>query len=471
MSESEPSSDVVGNNRDPLEQQTQHSPESEAENEFPNLRVSFHEPSYGKALGPQEQTWSSEDAISLKKLQILVYPQHAKRNPRIGSLTRNDILTSLKSSKRECIRDLQPNSIAHRKTTVLGKKMVFSPSGDSYDGNERLHLVTYWVGDGYLIPWDGGQEQNLHPGEVFCHWIAKSDLPEDFPLNEMRLFDGTETLLIGAAQVRLNPDCRCSNSEIKKCLNESKSIRPLAAYDPSNMSRQKQWKYRLAFLESWEHPEMNYLDPAELEHRYGLEISLSTCNARKVPLVRLLGSQSILQYLRPFPWSDTGCKTEYINAVRDKDLRAFRQLWQDPPPWQEDIRKAVCCCLRALSETGVGIKEEVDALYVLWVPAPGQRHLVTLNEQRDKWSGFLRDSRDYFTMAVVTGRCLDFTDDNGRGCGSNGYSIFETALIVNDSIKPIQLRKVRARKGGGAQELDLHEGILNENGEQILKLP
>jgi hypothetical protein len=255
-------------------------------------------------------------------------------------------------------------------------------------------------------------------------------------------------------------------------------IQPLATYDPSRFVEAETvevqvgvpakgftgkyggtWKrrdghpLRLAFLEGWEHPELNCLDPAELEHRYGLEVSLSTFNSRKVPLVRLLGSPSMLEYLRTFPWLDADCKTRYIDAVCDRDLRAFRRLWQNCPQRQEDIRKAVCCCLRAFSETGVGIKEEVDALYVIWVPAPGQRHLVMLNEARYKWSGFLKDSRDYFTMDVVAGRCLDFTDDGGKRCGCDGYSVFETALTVNDSIKPIQLRKLRVRKDGRIQEL------------------
>jgi hypothetical protein len=64
-----------------------------------------------------------------------------------------------------------------------------------------------------------------------------------------------------------------------------------------------------------------------------------------------------------------------------------------------------------------------------------------LTESRHSWAGSLKDSGDYFTMAVVPEKCLDFSSKGGRCCRHQGYSVFETALIINDNIKPRELKR------------------------------
>ena len=369
---------------------------------------------------------------------------------------------------------------------------VFCNSLSDVGSNGRLHLVTkidifadiwgplwkeclvgtpaeayrYRVGDGHIIPWMTNDQPTLLSGEIRCHWVTASDLPQTYSREAQWSFDGSETLVIGAPHVKINGDCRCDLQEIKRRLQQCERLRRLGTYDPSTYldaqtleiqvgvpakgvvgKYARTWKrreghpLRLALLEAWDHPELNLIDPAFFEHRMGLEVSLSTHNARKVPLVKLLGSSSMCKLLELFQWADDECRTRYMVAVRDADPKALRRLWENHPQWREDIRKAVCCCLQALSETGIGRKEDPEALCVAWVPAPGQRYLAMLTESRHSWAGSLKDSRDYFTMAVVSEQCLDFSPDGGRCCGRQGYSVFETALVINDSIKPRELKK------------------------------
>ncbi|KAH8775075.1 hypothetical protein BGZ57DRAFT_927965 [Hyaloscypha finlandica] len=54
-------------------------------------------------------------------------------------------------------------------------------------------------------------------------------------------------------------------------------------------------------------------------------------------------------------------------------------------------------------------------------------------------------------MAVVSEKCLDFSPEGGRCCRRPGYSVFETALVINDSIKPRELKKKITR--GEVREL------------------
>ena len=368
---------------------------------------------------------------------------------------------------------------------------VFCDSSSDVGSNDRLHLVTkidifadiwgplwkdcrvktpaeayrYRVGDGYIIPWMTNDQPTLLSGEVRCHWVTASDLPQPNYSQAQWSFNGSETLVIGAPHVKINAHCRCDLREIKKRLHECARLRNLGTYGPSTYldaetleiqvgvpakgivgKYARTWKrreghpLRLALLEVWDHPELNLIDPAFFEHRMGLEFSLATHNARKVPLVKLLGSSSMRQLLESFQWANDECKRHYLVAVSDADPKAFRRLWENRPEWREDIRKAVCCCLHALSGTGVR-KEDPEALSVAWVPAPGQRYLAMLTESRHSWAGSLSDSRDYFTMAVVSEKCLDFSPEGGRCCRRQGYSVCETALIINDSIKPRELKK------------------------------
>ncbi|CZR54961.1 uncharacterized protein PAC_04846 [Phialocephala subalpina] len=353
---------------------------------------------------------------------------------------------------------------------------VWGPLWKEHSSKEAKQIVRYRVGHGHIVPWPCQSGLTIEPGEIYCHWVAAT---EAYDTPEKR-FDGSETLVIGAPHVTLALNCSCLNRRIKQHLNEYGLIQPLATSDPSRYVDSetvevqagvpakgfvgkigRTWKrreghfQRTALMEAWDHPEMGQLDPAMLEHRYGLEISLSTHNARKARLIRLLGSPSMLEYLRPFPWLNIECRTAYIDAIRSRDHRAFRRLWYNPnltAGWQENIRKAVCWCLKALSETGVGTKEEQNTLYVIWIPAEGHRHLALLKQPKHKWSGFLKDSKVYFTMAVATDRCLEFPYDGGRLCGTRGHSVFETELIVNESMKPDGLEKRSPREFEGGSE-------------------
>jgi hypothetical protein len=154
----------------------------------------------------------------------------------------------------------------------------------------------------------------------------------------------------------------------------------------------------------------------------------------------------MVQYLEGYQWNPIECKRMYFDAVGNKDPKAFRHFWDAHVDWQEEIRKVICRCIRVLWETGV--KGDSKSLSVLWIPARGHRYLVRIRDPEPDWVEFLRDTTDYFTMAVGLGKCLDFDHGMGRRCRCKGSCVFETALVVNRKIKPQEFRRRHSEDPG-----------------------
>ena len=235
-----------------------------------------------------------------------------------------------------------------------------------------------------------------------------------------------------------------------------------------------------ALLERWRNGTRN---PLELEAFSGVEISLCTLNARRRRLLQLLNSRTLRKYLKgiSFVWDDEACETCYFKALQSP--RAFRTFWREHRPWRKNVGDAVSECLDALMETG--INEENRELSALWVEtfdeigdsdgehdsdrdrpsvssaAPSIRSsqesdfeaveewIVTLFRSEHTWTGFLQDSPECLTMAIMDTTCLDLDDADGyvRRCQSSrssedgrlvkwtpGYPVLQTSMLLNEQV-------------------------------------
>jgi len=226
-----------------------------------------------------------------------------------------------------------------------------------------------------------------------------------------------------------------------------------------------------ALVERWRH---NLRNPMDLEAFSGVEISICTRNARRRRLLHLLGSPTMSNYLRifSFPWISESCEYAYFKALRSPKL--FRKFWKGHPEYQENVGDAIFMCLDALVETG--IDENSRELRCLWVESfdtegdsdgesdeesdNGERAesspqstaitkpsssffeewIVTLFKSEHTWTGFLEDSEESLTMAVLGMSCLDFDHGGyGRRCSQRqssckGYPVLQTSLQINESI-------------------------------------
>lgn len=201
-----------------------------------------------------------------------------------------------------------------------------------------------------------------------------------------------------------------------------------------------------------------------LEYRFGVEVSACTYNARRRRLITLLGSKTMLNYLRngSLIWQDSECEAQFYAALESSDHRAFRTLYQSQRDWQPDLGKAVTYCLDALAETGTSGK----GLDSLWIPGsePGQRVNVAIREH--SWVGFLKDTENCCTMAILEDNCLElpnlnemsarqcqnrripnFTSDSGQVVTN---SVLETAFLLNQSSVPETMRLVHCHGPNGS---------------------
>ncbi|KAM3066964.1 hypothetical protein ACMFMF_010013 [Clarireedia jacksonii] len=258
---------------------------------------------------------------------------------------------------------------------------------------------------------------------------------------------------------------------------------------------------KAALVERWRHGLRN---PIDLEAYSGVEISLCSRNAIRRRLLNILGSNTMVNYLHgiSFSWISDICKESFLKALRCP--KSFRKFWKMHKEWQANIGDAISKCLDALEETG--IDDDSQELSAFWVESfdedgdsdgeaddesvvdssdkddnddntaqgptalptpPDSTHslpcskffeewIVTLFRSEHTWTGFLQDSEESLTMAVVGMTCLDFHDQDGfgRNCSmspkAKGYPVLQTSLHVNESI--ISSCKLKQEKVGSGQK-------------------
>ena len=216
-----------------------------------------------------------------------------------------------------------------------------------------------------------------------------------------------------------------------------------------------------------------------------------------------LASQTMGNYLQSisFKWISSDCEAKYFRALRCP--KSFRKFWKAHKEWQQNVGDAISKCLDALEETG--IDADSGALSALWVDvfdqdgdsdgesaglcvededpsAPGpaspktlapasvphsefcEEHIMTLFRSEHTWTGFLQDSAESLTMAVVTKSCFELpaSQSGGRRCSSQqtmirGFPVLQTSLKLNEAVLKEKLRRELAcgdTMGWNAHELE-----------------
>jgi len=345
---------------------------------------------------------------------------------------------------------------------------------------DHNHILRYSVGNGVILPWnlpspDSQDSISSQKGEVFCHWISDKDIGETGSLvesSEAHLHPDN-ILLIGASmKLHDNPSCNLSTNENKQRLRDAGSLSELGTMKNTKVvdsetvqiqvgppyvkigvqrtykRRGRTWKE--ALIENWKNnPESRNV--RILEYKFGVEVSACTYNARRRRLVTLLGSKTMMNYLRngSIRWDSTDCQEKFYAALESSDHRAFRNLYMSQKDWQSDLGKAITYCLDGLTETGINEK----GLDLLWVPDSDLGQRVNIRFREHNWAGFLKDTEDCCTMAVLEDKCLELSDltqvrkcqnqKNGSGptIGSMSnqildISILETSFMLNQNSVP-----------------------------------
>jgi hypothetical protein len=411
----------------------------------------------------------------------------SRGNERLCLSTTIDALTDLWGPSWKIVRDSEPGQIQQ---FDIGNGAIIPWPADSERRQTVLHSEIF-------CHWISFKDWNTNEIET-----SKSSL-------ERKCFFDDDILLIGAANdfgLVLNPDCLPSIERlftIKTSLDQQGALRApntfraqryidahevqvqgsalglLSASGTVIYKRRKGQTMKDALVERWRH---NLRNPMDLEAFSGIEISLCTRNARRRRLLHLLGSPTMFKYLRgiTFVWTSEACEYAYFKALRSPKL--FRKFWKGHPEYRDNVGDAISRCLDALEETG--INEDSRELRGLWVEsfddtegdsdgesdnesdddqksnpttqstavtkAPTnffEEWIVTLFRSEHTWTGFLEDSEESLTMAVLSMACLDFDHGGyGRRCSKpqlqstnhaikpKGYPVLQTSLQLNSSL-------------------------------------
>jgi hypothetical protein len=315
-----------------------------------------------------------------------------------------------------------------------------------------------------------------------------------------------DILLIGASyRLNYNPRCGLSTDDVTKHLRDSESFSEPGTMKNTRVAdseavqiqlgppyikagAQRTYKrrgitWKSAFIESWKNnPEGRNV--RMLEFRFGVEVSACTHNARRQRLITLLGSKTMVNYMRnaSLRWDSTDCQERFYAALKSSDHKAFRNLYKSQRDWQPDLGKAITCCLDALSETGTNKK----GLDLLWVPdsKPGRR--VNIRSHEHNWVGFLKDTEVCCTMAVLEDKCLELPKlSRIRKCREREYgsgsavspmsdqtrdlSVLETSFMLNENSIPksISREPCHGRNGSTPRHRHRWSTSLLKDGEKF----
>ncbi|KAH7407900.1 hypothetical protein BKA64DRAFT_667668 [Cadophora sp. MPI-SDFR-AT-0126] len=387
---------------------------------------------------------------------------------------------------------------------------IWGPMWTSHIPTQPTQILHYKIGSGLIVPWKedeistydkdrikNGSLQREDLGltvtrddEVRCHWISDHDARHKSGLEGStgQILSNRDTLLIGAS-LKLRRNNNCSPKLVKKSLQDDVLVRPAgtskrarhrdtetvttqvgwsgiaAGTQFSYKIREKTWKQ--AIVERWTNDPARRV-PRILEYWLGVEISMCTFNARRQRLITLLGTSTMLQYLRglSLSWASKS-ESQFFDALCDPDYTTFQRRWRAHPDWQADWGNAISCCLQALTDTGTAER----GLEAFWVTEAAFEATVTLDKDEHTWVGFLKDSTCCCTMAVVVDNCLELPRQWARSCQfiedyspssqgpqhaalsrpvpPRGQTILETSMVVNRNgvPRPIKCKAYHRRDG------------------------
>jgi hypothetical protein len=351
---------------------------------------------------------------------------------------------------------------------------IWGPMWEISTSRDSEAVLRYDLEKGSIVPSrtpPGGWDVRLSTLDLPCHWISNHDLriwETDNASHEPSMILKNRTLVIGGSHpiclientepchrdsARLETDL--SNSGYLRTPGTSKARRKTDAETFSAMvgsgapgvvfgySRStkiiagRSWKESL--LKRWIHEKTTRNPDTLLQYR-GIEISQCTSHSRRIRLVDVLGTKTMMRWFSTINPVNVPEVAVRIDQMLRSCPAQLVQCYIEEPGMRENIGDLVGACLNVLFETGC-TAESATALSAFWMFA-NDEHLIGYPPKRFEWSGLVQDTDSSCAFVVLEEKCLIFC--LGRGCQyPNGNSqrsdqfgsLFETRLIINDQIK------------------------------------
>ncbi|KAI9677343.1 MAG: hypothetical protein M1822_008150 [Bathelium mastoideum] len=243
-------------------------------------------------------------------------------------------------------------------------------------------------------------DPEVFDNEVFCHWTANEDeypnAKNDEDNFQINISHPESRLLIGATPTLEQKKCVTPVEKVELESGQGYSLRPYGTRHSSkyrdtqtfqvtssatvglplattglNLSYGEAWKMRSTntlkedAIGSWLH-EPHRRNPQIVKQRIGVEISACTHNARRLPLHRILGSETLQRYLSciDFLYQDNTCSEAWKYAFQSDDPNAFLHLYYEKKDWRQDLGTMMAICLKTLEKTGFTEDGNLEALWM-----------------------------------------------------------------------------------------------------------
>lgn len=215
-------------------------------------------------------------------------------------------------------------------------------------------ITRFNAGLGFIVPWSRSldNEPAPRPDEINCHWTADEG---DLPSGGAHLTDTPyQRFLIGGAAPCITTNSCCPLSAESKTyrMRSTDCLKPVGTSESSKYRESeavqmqiggfgigtgylRQYKrrsgvtWKAQLVEAWK-MEPDRRRPEVLETWSGLEVSACSGNARRRRPIRILGSDTMRNYLSSchFEWLDKKCEHAYFDALSGDKPEAFFELYK-----------------------------------------------------------------------------------------------------------------------------------------------
>lgn len=323
---------------------------------------------------------------------------------------------------------------------------VWGPMWKITNSGKPTEVLRYDLDHGSVVPFSlisrsVDHSVRVEQNEVLCHWIPNSEL-EQF---EKDLASTPPPkiihprLLIGACRHSVTPNtetCYCNLTDVNnrfvsngfrrivgsspiKWITDSKTMGTTAGgagvggptFQYSHTMKKDGTPFKEALLKRWKNTPPEWRPWETLLMRVGLQVSVCTCNSRRVRIVDLLAGETMKKFMA-INASDAGAPwRESFEEMLRTDPGSLATFQIQNPSGRKAIEQYVTLCLENLMNTGIRSRAH-GPFVALWVH-DGQLWEIAFPSRYYGWTGFVEDS-DSSCSFVVLEKCL--VNEYGLGC-------------------------------------------------------
>jgi hypothetical protein len=312
---------------------------------------------------------------------------------------------------------------------------IWGPMWKMTNPGDVTRILRYDLEHGSIIPLDRSREPchikvNLTIDEELCHWVSDNELRRKGDLTDAAIISKPRLLIGAKKRMKLeeNRYCHCEASCITRELRDRCLLRPVGTNKPrrrvdaeavngalgggitgvqvtySMVTKIDHGRtFKESLIKRWSHDPQRR-NPHVLIKHAAVEMSFCTHNSRRIRLVDLFGTRTILKLVDAInPIKDQECNS-VVKEILSSDPVKLIDLYIEKSEWREEIAGLVSSCLETLCDTGIK-QEMAEPISLFWM-YHHEEYILMLPRSLHSWSGFIQDSLQSCAFVVFEEKCL-----------------------------------------------------------------